>query len=200
VKPAPRHRKVVSVNCAYCSGGSLFEVRDNLIRLEVWCYFVQFLYNRLDKQECMRRNLVLFLVYSYIHARQWTDICNTCVPYYRVSRIFMSRIFHPCNMVPHFHVPQVHVSHFQRPLANLQNIFDSQCRPTCDLMNSLNCMTDAMFSHCLVYTFMQEPVSQLDWNLQNLASHCDVQDASVLYQTGHVLISVVHTTHRKHGP
>jgi len=37
------------------------------------------------------------------------------VPYYRVSRIFMSRIFHPCNMVPHFHVPQVHVSHFQRP-------------------------------------------------------------------------------------
>ena len=23
------------------------------------------------------------------------------VPYYRVSRIFMSRIFHPCNMVPH---------------------------------------------------------------------------------------------------
>ena len=32
------------------------------------------------------------------------------VPYYRVSRIF-----HPCNMVPHFHVPQVHVSHFQRP-------------------------------------------------------------------------------------
>jgi len=37
------------------------------------------------------------------------------VPYYRVSRIFMSRIFHPCNMVPHFHVPQFHVSHFQRP-------------------------------------------------------------------------------------
>ena len=34
------------------------------------------------------------------------------VPYYRVSRIFMSRIFHPCNMVPHFHVPQFHVSHF----------------------------------------------------------------------------------------
>jgi len=41
----------------------------------------------------------------------------------------MSRNFHPCNMVPvvillillilllvpHFHVPQVHVSHFQRP-------------------------------------------------------------------------------------
>jgi len=26
------------------------------------------------------------------------------VPYYRVSRIFMSRIFHPCNMVLHFHV------------------------------------------------------------------------------------------------
>ena len=39
----------------------------------------------------------------------------TSVPYYRVSRIFMSRIFHPCNMVPHFHVPQFHVSHFQRP-------------------------------------------------------------------------------------
>ena len=38
------------------------------------------------------------------------------VPYYRVSRIFMSRIFHPCSMVPHFHVPQFHVSHFQRPL------------------------------------------------------------------------------------
>jgi len=36
-------------------------------------------------------------------------------PYYRVSRKFMSRIFHPCNMVPHFHVPQFHVSHFQRP-------------------------------------------------------------------------------------
>jgi len=45
VKPAPRHRKVVSINCAYCSGGSLFEVRDNLILLEVWCYFVQFLLN-----------------------------------------------------------------------------------------------------------------------------------------------------------
>jgi len=30
-------------------------------------------------------------------------------------RKFMSRIFHPCNMVRHFHVPQVHVSHFQRP-------------------------------------------------------------------------------------
>jgi len=28
------------------------------------------------------------------------------VPYYRVSRIF-----HPCNMVPHFHA-----SHFQHPL------------------------------------------------------------------------------------
>ena len=37
------------------------------------------------------------------------------VPYYRASRIFMSRNFHPCNMVPHFHVPQVYVSHFQRP-------------------------------------------------------------------------------------
>jgi len=33
------------------------------------------------------------------------------VPYYRVSRIFMSRTFHPCNIVPHFHV-----SHFQHPL------------------------------------------------------------------------------------
>ena len=30
-------------------------------------------------------------------------------------RKFMSRIFHPCTTVPHFHVPQVHVSHFQRP-------------------------------------------------------------------------------------
>jgi len=29
------------------------------------------------------------------------------VPYYRVSRKFMSRIFHPCDMVP-----QIHVSHF----------------------------------------------------------------------------------------
>ena len=29
------------------------------------------------------------------------------VPYYRVSSIFMSRIFHPCNLVP-----QIHVSHF----------------------------------------------------------------------------------------
>ena len=37
--------------------------------------------------------------------------------YYRVSRIFTSRIFHPCNVVPHFHVPQFHVSHFQRPLS-----------------------------------------------------------------------------------
>ena len=37
------------------------------------------------------------------------------VPYYRVSRIFMSRIFDSCNTVPHFHVPQVNVSHFQRP-------------------------------------------------------------------------------------
>ena len=41
------------------------------------------------------------------------------VPYYRVSRIFMSRIFHPCNMVPHFHVPQFDVSHFQRPRLSL---------------------------------------------------------------------------------
>jgi len=59
----------------------------------------------------------------------WCSFLSTCafligngqtyatlgVPYYRISRIFMSRIFHPCNMVPHFHVPQVHVSHFQRP-------------------------------------------------------------------------------------
>ena len=29
------------------------------------------------------------------------------VPYYRVSRIFTSRIFHPCNLVP-----LIHVSHF----------------------------------------------------------------------------------------
>jgi len=29
------------------------------------------------------------------------------VPYYRVSCIFMSRIFHPCKLVP-----QIHVSHF----------------------------------------------------------------------------------------
>jgi len=29
------------------------------------------------------------------------------VPYYRVSRIFMSRNFHPCKLVP-----QIHVSHF----------------------------------------------------------------------------------------
>ena len=29
------------------------------------------------------------------------------VPYFRVSRIFMSRIFHPCNLVP-----KIHVSHF----------------------------------------------------------------------------------------
>ena len=34
------------------------------------------------------------------------------VPYYRVSRIFMSRNFHPCNLVP-----QMHVSHFP-PLQN----------------------------------------------------------------------------------
>ena len=33
-------------------------------------------------------------------------------------RKFMSRIFHPCDMVPHFHVPQFHVSHFQRPHAS----------------------------------------------------------------------------------
>jgi len=33
---------------------------------------------------------------------------------------FMSRIFYPCNMVPHFHVPQVHVSHFQRPRCKLK--------------------------------------------------------------------------------
>ena len=29
------------------------------------------------------------------------------VPYFRVSRIFMSRIFHSCNLVP-----KIHVSHF----------------------------------------------------------------------------------------
>jgi len=28
------------------------------------------------------------------------------VPYFRVSRIFMSRIFHPCNLVPKIHVSQ----------------------------------------------------------------------------------------------
>ena len=33
-------------------------------------------------------------------------------------RKFMSRIFHPCDMVPHFHVPQFHVSHFQHPHAS----------------------------------------------------------------------------------
>ena len=56
-------------------------------------------------------------IFKCISARQWTDIAYATrgVPYYRVSRIFMSRIFHPCNMVPHFHVPQFHVSHFQRP-------------------------------------------------------------------------------------
>ena len=27
----------------------------------------------------------------------------------------MSRIFHPCILVPHFDVPQFHVLHFQRP-------------------------------------------------------------------------------------
>ena len=32
------------------------------------------------------------------------------VPYYRFSRIFMSRNFHPCKLVP-----QIHVSHFQHP-------------------------------------------------------------------------------------
>ena len=36
-----------------------------------------------------------------------------------VSRIFMSCIFHLCSLVPIFHVPQFHVSHFQRPLMNL---------------------------------------------------------------------------------
>jgi len=95
----------------YCSGESLFEVGDNLIRLEVWCYFVQFLYNHLDEQACMRRNLVLFLVYSYIHAQQWTDICNTrCSILSRFSHFHVSH-FPPRNMVPHFHV-----SHFQHPL------------------------------------------------------------------------------------
>ena len=39
----------------------------------------------------------------------------------------MSRIFHPCNMVPHFHVPQFHVSHFQRPRCNVQ--LDVKGRP-----------------------------------------------------------------------
>ena len=47
------------------------------------------------------RNLVLFLVDSCIPARQWTDICNT-------RRSILSRF-------SHFHVPQFHVSHFQRP-------------------------------------------------------------------------------------
>ena len=33
----------------------------------------------------------------------------------------MSRIFHPCILVPHFHVPQFHVSHFQRPPSRGKN-------------------------------------------------------------------------------
>jgi len=42
-------------------------------------------------------------------------------------RKFMSRIFHPCNMVPHFHVPQIHVSHFQRPRRNILQPRDLAC-------------------------------------------------------------------------
>jgi len=64
--------KVVSVHCAYCSGGSLFEVRDNLIRLQVWCSFLS--------------TRVFLLGNGQTYAALG-------VPYYRVSRIFMSRIF-----------------------------------------------------------------------------------------------------------
>ena len=70
------------------------------------------------RRRCTAGNLVLFLVDSSIPARQWTDICITrCSILSRFSCIFMSRIFHPCNMVLHFHVPLFHVSHFQRPHA-----------------------------------------------------------------------------------
>ena len=86
VKPAPRHRKVVSVHCVYCSGGSLFEVRDNLIRLQVWCSFLS--------------------THAFLLGNGQT-YAALGVPYYRVSRILMSRNFHPCKLVP-----QIHVSHF----------------------------------------------------------------------------------------
>ena len=49
-----------------------------------------------SQEHSWRRNMVLFLVYSRIPARQWTDICNT-----RCS--ILSRFSH------------FHVSHFQRP-------------------------------------------------------------------------------------
>ena len=62
---------------------------------------------------------MLFLVDSCIPAGNGQIYATRGVPYYRVSRIFMSRIFHPCNMVPHFHVPQFDVSHFQRPRLSL---------------------------------------------------------------------------------
>jgi len=53
------------------------------------------------------------------------------VSYCRVSRIFMSRIFHPCNMVPHFQVPQFHVWHFQRPRSNAPHRLLSTQPPCC---------------------------------------------------------------------
>ena len=46
------------------------------------------------------------------------------VPYYRVSRIFLSRNFHPCKLVP-----QIHVSHFQSPrnVSGLINSYRQSC-------------------------------------------------------------------------
>ena len=62
---------------------------------------------------------MLFFVDSCIPARQWTDICNT-----RCS--ILSRF-------SHFHVPQFHVSHFQRP--RLQLPPQQGCCQFCCLVN-----------------------------------------------------------------
>ena len=39
-----------------------------------------------------------------------------CVSVLSAYIFCVSRIFHPCSFVPHFHVSQFHVPHFQRPL------------------------------------------------------------------------------------
>ena len=72
-----------------------------------------------SQEHSWQRNLVLFLVDSCIPARQWTDICNT-----RCS--ILSRF-------SHFHVPQFHVSHFQRP--RLQLPPQQGCCQFCCLVN-----------------------------------------------------------------
>ena len=108
---------------ARCSSSSRIDYRGYMALFRQ-AVFRQALFRQALPLPILYRNAVLCLTLSQCRNRflsafllgNGQTYATRGVPYYRVSRIFMSRIFHPCSMVPHFHVPQFHVSHFQRPL------------------------------------------------------------------------------------